>query len=223
MPGMHPPPTPEDPDALDGEGSLGLRERKRLATEAAMRAAALDLASERGFDDVTVDEICARAGVSPRTFFNYFASKEDAVLHVGPTPPGGPDLARFVAGGPGGALLPDLATMMGQHMSRHLPPAADLTRHHRLLSAEPRLQARFRAGMRAVEEGIAAAIAERTGRDAGDHEVQVLVAVVSGLVRVSMMRWVADGGESPLADQLDHTFGLLDRALDTDVLLPPRT
>src|SRR5689334_10681167 len=56
------------------------RAARRAQTERALRSAALDLAEERGFDGFTVDEVAARAGVSPRTFFNYFPTKEAAVL-----------------------------------------------------------------------------------------------------------------------------------------------
>jgi AcrR family transcriptional regulator len=57
-----------------------LRTRRRLATERELHQAAVDLMVDRGFTATTVDEIVAAAGVSPRTFFRYFATKEDAVL-----------------------------------------------------------------------------------------------------------------------------------------------
>lgn len=57
-----------------------LRSRTRRAVQNEIGALALDLFLERGFADVTVDEICARAGISSRSFFRYFATKEDTVL-----------------------------------------------------------------------------------------------------------------------------------------------
>ena len=67
-----------------------LRERHRAATWAALREAAANLALEHGLTGATIDAISARAGVSPRTFFNYFSSKEEAVLGIqSPVMPGG--------------------------------------------------------------------------------------------------------------------------------------
>ncbi|SNQ48565.1 putative DNA-binding transcriptional repressor AcrR [Frankia canadensis] len=59
---------------------FGLRERQRRAIEAELRAAALKLFGERGFDEVSVAEIAAEAGISERTFFRHFPTKEDVVL-----------------------------------------------------------------------------------------------------------------------------------------------
>ena len=63
---------------------VGLRERKRQRTRRRLEEAAIGLALRDGLDKVTIDAISARADVSPRTFFNYFDSKEDAILGVRP-------------------------------------------------------------------------------------------------------------------------------------------
>lgn len=78
---------------------LGLRERRRRQTSADIRDAAVRLTLERGFDKVTVDEICAEAGVSTRTFFNYFPNKESALAY-GPSDIPAELAEDFVAAGP---------------------------------------------------------------------------------------------------------------------------
>ena len=101
---------------------MGLRERRRRQTSADIRDAAVRLAQERGFDKVTIEEICAEAGISTRTFFNYFPNKESAIAYGPADIP--PELAAdFVAAGPApySVVLAELITLAAHHL-RDVPP-----------------------------------------------------------------------------------------------------
>ncbi|WP_246846579.1 TetR family transcriptional regulator [Humibacter ginsenosidimutans] len=67
-------------DTTGAAASESLRERKKRETRERLRVAANELVAAKGIADTTVEEICAAAGVSPRTFFNYFPSKNAAIL-----------------------------------------------------------------------------------------------------------------------------------------------
>src|SRR5215203_7422148 len=94
-------------DVTEAPPVLGLRERKKLRTEADLRAATLRLAIERGFDHVTIDDIAAEVEVSKTTFYRYFESKEDALL--GKSTEKADGLARALAAQPD--HLPALAAV----------------------------------------------------------------------------------------------------------------
>jgi AcrR family transcriptional regulator len=69
------------PRIMSTTAELGLRERKKAATRQALHDAAVRLAIEHGADRVTVEAIADEAGVSRRTFSNYFGSKEEALMY----------------------------------------------------------------------------------------------------------------------------------------------
>jgi AcrR family transcriptional regulator len=179
--------TIETPPAADS----GLRERKKQQTRAAIHRAALDLVTERGLAGVTVEEICAAAGVSPRTFFNYFPSKGNAALGLPATTV--PDSARatFLVGA--GTLVSDLCDLVAQTVN--LPE--DRRRMKSLVQARPEMVPTMLQWMAEARSAIVEVAAERTGAEAARTAVTLVMAAV---IEVAHRFSVASRDE--LADRL---------------------
>ncbi len=96
----------------------GLRARKRAATQATIERAAVALALEHGYDHVTVEMICDASMVSPRTFFNYFGTKEGVILGAIPALPADADVDAFVHG-TGASVLEDFLALISRTMTDH--------------------------------------------------------------------------------------------------------
>ncbi|WP_017607314.1 TetR/AcrR family transcriptional regulator [Nocardiopsis xinjiangensis] len=163
---------------------MGLRERKKRATRRALRDAAVRLVLEHGLENVTVEEIAAAGEVSTRTFFNYFGSKEDALLGDVSHGPGEEAVRTFAAGGPTGGFTDDLV----QLLTGFLTDSDELTSwreearvNWQLTEREPQLLPGMLARLHDVEVRIAEAVAERTGA-ADDDETPKLIAGVAGTV-----------------------------------------
>ena len=153
--------------ASDGRRSVtvSLRERKKAETRTALASAALRLAVELGPDRVTVDEIAEAAGVSPRTFFNYFASKEDAIL--GNT---SASTSRFVehlaVRPPDESPLDALRAAMHASIDHLQSDPDEWIARNRLVRGYPSLAVRYAARLADLEREVVLEIARRTGLDA---------------------------------------------------------
>ncbi|PZE68154.1 TetR family transcriptional regulator [Curtobacterium sp. MCBD17_021] len=145
----------------------GLRERKRRATRLAIQQAALRIAIEHGLQAVTVDEVSRRADVSPRTFFNYFPSKEQAILGDDPTLPQGEEVEAFVAGGPSGDLLPDLGVLLVRSARELIEERGLIEERQQVLRANPELFSQRMASMKEFQSGIQVVVERRLRRGAG--------------------------------------------------------
>lgn len=92
-----------------GTESLGLRERKRIATRELIERTSVELVLKFGYDDVTVERICEACGLSRRTFFNYFPTKDAAIGGIAIAIPPAAVMADLFAAHPGDPLRGALA------------------------------------------------------------------------------------------------------------------
>jgi AcrR family transcriptional regulator len=188
--------------AVTGTGTvIGLRERRKVATRAALHEAAVQLAVERGFDRVTVEAIADRAGVSRRTFSNYFASKEEALFH-GDTERLG-KMLELVRAEPGDmapwSVLTRVAERLIGEWGGDLDPA-ELARRRELLR-DPALVVPRDSAYTRMEAGLADELARRlTGRDT-ELRARVLAATFLATLRVAIHHWI-DHPEGALLTQV---------------------
>ncbi|MCG8921617.1 TetR/AcrR family transcriptional regulator [Lentzea sp. CC55] len=161
---------------------MGLRERKKTETRAALAAAALRLALDKGADNVRVDEIAEAADVSPRTYNNYFPSREHAIV-AGITASRALQVAEELRARPAGEPLVEsiIAAFAAQYRE---PPSEALA----LVTSTPALREAYLDSVSSVEPPITSVIAERLGKD--ELGASVLAAAVSTAARIALQRWV---------------------------------
>jgi AcrR family transcriptional regulator len=178
----------------------GLRERKKQATRQALSWAALRLAVERGVENVRVEEIAAEAGVSPRTFNNYFASKYEAL--AARQLDRSRKSAELLRSRPADEPLWDAIV---HAMLRPLedegaddPTPEWLAAIRRLLSEPAMLAEIGKIGMAHGNE-LAAAVAERTGTDPQrDLYPRLVAAAVEAAAHVATDQWLHADPPVPL-------------------------
>jgi AcrR family transcriptional regulator len=167
------------------------RDQQKEQTRLDLSLAAFELAREYGLARVRVPQIAAATGVSPRTFNNYFASKEAAI--VWPATWRASRLAASLDARPLAEPLADALAEAVASLYEHddmdgLPPGW-LGDFRALVATEPGLHGEYLKAAAAVEVALAGAIARRTGAQEGDLEPQVLAAVVAGAERAAVLYW----------------------------------
>lgn len=186
------------------------RERKKQATRDAIHEAAFTLAEERGLAGTTIEAIADRADVAPRTFFNYFTCKEDAILDRDPD-----RIERFrqelLARPSGEDALTALRAVVESEFARRLDDADRNLRRMRLIRSDPQLMAAMAGYSDEIERGLVAAVAERTGQDVEDLYPSLLVTAAWGALKAAHLYWSERGGQVPHERVLGEAFDTLAR------------
>jgi AcrR family transcriptional regulator len=181
---------------------LGRRDRKRLETRARIEDAAVFLVLRDGLGATTVDAISELADVSPRTFFNYFDTKDSAILGV----PQARDDENLASAHLGGDLVESVVRLLMDAMGVSLESRTTthddrlevVRRHPEVLSSQmSQLTARAGRLTAAIEDLMTATPAFAHDNDA-KARAELMMALGTGAVRVAVREWAADGRLQPV-------------------------
>lgn len=181
------------------------RDRKKQRTRSNLILTACRLVLERGLDHVTVEDITAAAGVSARTFFNYFASKDDAL--IGDHFVDSEDVrARLLVVDPALPLIGALRVAFVPSIER-LEAERDLWfLRMRIICRNPSMMPRLLARGAVAEEAMVSAVAVRAGTDPDSGFPMLVTAVVGAAFRTAMIRWALSTGARPLGEFVDEAL-----------------
>lgn len=178
----------------------GLRERRRIETIRTIQEAALSLAATEGAENVTVEAICARAGVSVRTFFNYFPVREAAFV-VGPPPFPEAAVAQFLSAD--GPMLDALIALLQTRLPISGEDRRSLCLAMDMAAREPRMASMQISASHAHEIELADLIAQRMGCAPEDPGPHLLAAATLATTRAVISGWARDDGKGDIAAALD--------------------
>jgi AcrR family transcriptional regulator len=180
----------------------GLRERKKLATRAALSWAALTIAVEQGLENVLVEDIAALANVSPRTFNNYFSSKEEAICAISTDRIAG-IVAAFRARPAEEPLWDALTAAMLTPYDLPTDPPRDFVARSQLVLRHPALQAETMRAQLTVQDALTAEVASRLDVDPEHDSYPALVVGVAGAaLNTALRHWAASPADRPFLPTL---------------------
>lgn len=189
---------------LDSTGPDPAQFRVHVVTQA------IRLFSEFGYESTTVEQIAAAAETSTTTFYRYFPAKEDVVLDNDASPRFGATVATRPAGEP---LTATIRAAMGAVVAA-AEADRDLTlARMRLVATVPALEARYAGQERRTIDYLTRLLASRTGRPAGDYQLELVAFVLAGVLFTASRRWVAEQGATSLASLVDQALSTIEPLL----------
>ncbi|WP_062516909.1 TetR/AcrR family transcriptional regulator [Demequina gelatinilytica] len=188
------------PTSTSDAPATGLRERNRIRRTRRVEHAALTLALEHGVDHVTVDMICEASDISPRTYFNYFGTKEGALLGQPAPDPDESLVGDFLAAH--GPIVEDLMVLMARTFLASSPDREVFAMRRRLFAQEPELHAlqvtrvahKRQATVALVLRRLTERCPDLDAAAARDH-AQLVMSVAMGAFLVVSLKWAEGSGE----------------------------
>lgn len=182
----------------------GLRERKKRETKKRITDEGIKLFLKKGFDNTTLDEIAAAAGISRRTFFYYFTSKDEILLSLQNGI--GEMLADAVRNAPANSTPIDAVRDAVVGVCNAIP-TNDMIEMDRLMRTSPSVQARKQASYVQQEHEIYAALTERWPEPERSTALRVVAMLSVGAMRIAGDIFNQEKGARPMVDLLKEVFG----------------
>jgi AcrR family transcriptional regulator len=186
------------------------RQRKKTATRDRIRASALRLFRDQGYDATTVEQIAAAAGVSHVTFFRYFPAKEDVALSDSYDPL----IASFIAQTPATwPLIQRIRMVLVQGLRQVYDTDRDtLLAQNKLIVSTPALRERLWAHQIASQQLILQALQGDQDNPHPSFQDRVIVAACLAAATTAILAWVENDGTPELPDLIEQAFDALTRS-----------
>lgn len=194
---------------------IGLRERKRAVTRDAITTVARSLTARQGVRGFTIEEVCTEVEISRRTFFNYFPTKEDAILGRSDEFISADLADAFIAGGSAGnesfsaTMVEDFVTLADSAVQRMAVDRAEILELREAVLAEPQLLDRFIAGSKNRRAALIQLLAARESVSADDPRLPMVVDVLHLIARRAASEFFMDGTATSFREALEKAVDTL--------------
>ncbi|MGI3785467.1 MAG: TetR/AcrR family transcriptional regulator [Janthinobacterium lividum] len=196
-----------------GDGA-GLRERTRRAVQGELLLVALDLFASQGFESTTVDQIASAAGLSRRSFFRYFGTKEEVLTQT--LEALGQELAENLRTRPAAETSWTALRRSFDPLIEQMGAEKRALVMTRLMIDTPALQASHLQKLTSWRRALAEVLEQRAGSDFGDGDRRLEAGAVSGAAVECLVaaqeEWVRTEGARPLGELVDATMDAVGRS-----------